>query len=118
MKTKAIRIFTLILGVFLVISLVRSIADLWQKGSLFEKEEQRFAKARLDHEQLLSEYDKIQSPQYVEQQARDKLGLTKEGEVVVVLPQKPEAKPPNIIDAKVELSSLPIWRQWIEVILN
>lgn len=117
MKTKAIRIFTLVIGIFLVISLVRSIADLWQKGSVFEKEEQRFAKARLDNEQLLSEYEKIQSPLYVEQQARDKLGLTKEGEVVIVLPQL-SVIPVSTKSAAIELSSLPIWKQWIKVLLN
>ena len=117
MKQKIIRIFILIIGVFLVISLSRSIIDLWQKGSAYDKEEQRFAKARLEHEQLAQQYETIQTPEYIEKQARDKLGLSKEGEIVVVLPQEAQ-KQKEEIEKQKESIELPIWKQWIEVIFN
>lgn len=117
MKQKIIRIFTLIIGVFLVISLTRSIIDLWQKGSAYDREEQRFAKARLENEQLISQYERIQTPEYVEQEARDKLGLTKEGEIVVVLPQD-TALTEKDMNPSIDLTNLPIWQQWIKVLFN
>ena len=114
MKSRFIRILAFILGVFLTISLLRSIIDIWQKGGLLDKEEERLAKARLENEELTKEFERLQSPEYIEKQAREKLGLGKENEVVVVLPDEKTIKSfvPKIDTSGDEVVNLPNWRKW------
>jgi hypothetical protein len=80
-----------------------------------DKEEERFAKAKLENEQLQNEYNKVQSPEFIEKQARDKLNLGKEGEVAVILPPKQgEAKPKE----EIKPIELPVWKQWVGYLLD
>lgn len=118
MKSRFIRILAFILGVFLIISLLRSIIDIWQKGGLVDKEEERFAKTRLENEELTKEFESLQSPEYIEKQAREKLGLGREGEAVVVLPPNANETPSS--EEKTPLKKLeePIWQQWVSFLLN
>lgn len=118
MKWQFIRVIVFIFGIFLVVSLSRSIWDLWQKGSLLGKEEERFAKIRLENEELNKEFTRLKSLENIEKQARDKLGLSKEGEVVVILPPVNEgsSKTEEIIPKKETAKA--VWEQWLSFLFN
>lgn len=66
-----------------------------------------------ENRQLTKEVVYRQSPEFIEQQARDQLKMVKKGERLVILPNLPTvlgseatpAAPPNI----------PVWKQWWEV---
>lgn len=111
MKNRLIRIGAFVLGVFLVVSLTRSLIDLWQKGGLLDKEEERFAKIRLENEELNNEFTKLQTPEYIERQAREKLGLAREGEAVVIVPPVEEKETPKEI-------AKPVWQQWVSLLFD
>ncbi len=117
MKGRFLKIIGFLLGIFLVISLTRSIVDAWQKGGLLDREEERFAKAKLENEELNRESVKLQSPEYIEKQARDKLGLGKEGEAVVVLPPLPTITVPEGQTNNSEKSQS-VWQQWVSFLFN
>lgn len=70
----------------LTINLSRSITDLRRRGSIVEETREALAKTELQHEKLNQKYTEVQSPFFVEQQARDKLNMAKKGEIVAILP--------------------------------
>ena len=116
MKKTIFRIIITVLGLFLIFNLSRSIIDLWQKGSFLDSEEERYAKAKLENEQLKQERQRVQSAEFIEEQARDKLSLGKEGEVVVILPPKPDNEAKSMEETKAV--ELPIWQQWVGYFFN
>lgn len=118
MKDRFIKIGIFILGLFLIVNLSRSLIDMWQKGGLLEKEEERFAKVRLENEELNKEFTKLQTPEYIEKQAREKLGLSKEGEAVVVLPPKAGETPSLEDKTPTKTFDKPVWQQWINLLAN
>ena len=118
MKSRFIRILAFVLGVFLIISLLRSIIDIWQKGGLVDKEEERFAKTRLENEELAKEFESLQSPEYIEKQAREKLGLGREGEAVVVLPPNANETPGLEDKTLPKIFDKPVWQQWVSFLFN
>jgi len=65
---------------------------------------------------LEAELKKVQSDAFLEKQLRDKLGLAKEGETVVVLPDKEALKglvPP--LPEEENILPKPIWQRWLDL---
>lgn len=118
MKNRFIRTGAFILGIFLVINLTRSLIDLWQKGGLLDKEEERFAKVRLENEELNKEFARLQTPEYIEREARDKLGLAREGEAVVIIPPTAGNQSNTLKETNSKEVAKPIWQQWLAVLIN
>lgn len=92
MKNKIVNWGIIIFGTILIISLSRSIYDLWQKRSILDEARERVRKAEEENANLREKYREVQSPEYIEQTAREKLGLGRDGEVVVVLPRNDKRK--------------------------
>lgn len=66
-----------------------------------QKKENAYLKERLSY---------VQSNQFVEEEARDKLGLVKDGEYIVIAPPPTDKiKQPENIDAR------PNWKKWWEL---
>lgn len=84
-KLAAIPVF--LLGLFICFQLTRSIAGLWRGGGRVEDLQREVWE--LEEEKKLLEQKKAyyQTPEFVEEQARNKLQMTKEGERVVILPR-------------------------------
>lgn len=97
----------------MAVSLSRSIYDLWMRRSLVDQAERRFAKARLDNDELKTDYSRLQDPAYIEEQARNKLGLSRNQEIVVVIPNSPEEQDEA---EENQPQTEPTWRQWIAVL--
>jgi cell division protein FtsB len=108
------------LGILLMINLSRGIL-----GLLKAKERIRQAEVRVEkltaQKQALEEQVKYQlSEGYAEEEIRDKLGMAKPGEVVVILPEIT----PQVISHRLQevtpedetLGNQPNWQRWLEVL--
>lgn len=110
MPKKLLTLIILIVGVGLIISLSRDIwrllrADDWVTQARLQVEE--LEKRNLELKELKDYY---QSEEFVEEQARNKLNLAREGETVVILP-------PNVSELlgqqeTKEPEEIPGWQQW------
>jgi len=71
---------------------------------------------KAENQRLVEELRKVQSESFLEKEMRDKLGLAKEWEVVVVLPE-PEVlrKLSPQIPEEEEVLPLPPWQQWLNL---
>ncbi len=107
-----------LIGVFLLmlVSLGRNIVKIkTAKGRLKEIEE-RIEKLKLENEELGGKLDTFQSEEFIEKQLRDKLGLAKEKEMVIVLPDEETVKKfaPKVEEEE-EILPDPNWKKWFQL---
>lgn len=108
--------FVVLILLLLTISLVRNILRVSQAGDREKIVGSRVENLKEENEKLKKELEKIESEAYVEFQARDKLGLAKEGEIVVVLPDDEILRKiaPQIEDEE-EVLPDPTWKKWLKL---
>lgn len=101
------------LGFFLAVSLVRNILKISEVKKRVEKIRSRVAKLEEENQELEGRVGETKSQEYLEKQLRDKLGLTKEGETVVVLPDAETLKK-LVLEIPQEEETLPDpnWKRW------
>ena len=109
MKSGWVRFLVTVISLVMIVNLSQSIYSLWRKGSVVEEQTELKAKLEKDNQDLKKRLEVSKSQEFIEKEARDKLNLQKEGEVVVVIPQ-------ILLDEEVQLkvSPTPNWQMWWE----
>lgn len=98
----------LLLSLLLTISLVRSLYENWRKGDVVRERRNQLERLEQENLRLKQNLEFARTPEFVEREARDKLGLAKPGEVVVILTQ-PQATPAS----QAATGAIgPSWKQW------
>ena len=120
MKQKLVNIIGLIASVviflILVSSLIKSLKRINEGKALVKRNEAKLEKIQKENERLEEQLKIIQSDEFVEKQLRNKLGLVKEGEIVVVLPEADIVKKLSpIIPEEEEAKPKPNWQKWMEL---
>ena len=105
----------LIFGLYLIVSFSRDIFNLFQKGKEVEKEQLKLEELQIKNEELKRQLEYVKSAEFLEKEAREKLGLAREGEVVVILPENLE----ELISAnqpKISVNQeIPNWKKWLKL---
>lgn len=102
----------IIASVIIINNLARSIYDLWHKKDLIGKAEQELIRQKQENKKLKSELSYVESREFVEREARDKLLLVRPGEQQVLIPQDliKESKSSDKED-----KNEPNWRRWLKL---
>ncbi len=120
MNSKIVNIMGLVGGivVFLILisSLVKSVSRIRVGDSVIEKTKIKIEKAEAENQKLADQLKITQSEEFMEKQLRDKMGLAKEGEIILVLPEadivrKLSPQIPEEIEAKPKSN----WQKWMEL---
>ena len=108
MKRKFVRIAVYGICIILGIGIVRSVYTLSQKKWIMVERRQVLTQLTDRNQQLQQELKEATGPAFIEQAARDKLGLVKQGETVVIMDKS------QILNANNQqnLLELPSWKQW------
>lgn len=112
-----VRIYILIILVFLFgLSLFRNILKVNEAKNRVQREKERVVKLEQEGKILEEELKKMQGNEFLESQLRDKLGLAKKGESVVILPDPETLKSlvPEIPDEKDYLPDPP-YIKWLKL---
>lgn len=104
---RLIRPIVWLISFILVISLTRSVFSLLAKRDIVQTQKEELARLEAENRLLEEARLQAQTPEFIEKAAREKLGLVKDGEVVVMLPQGQEA--PGAAGAG---ESIPNWKKW------
>ncbi len=104
---KIIFIAIVILSIFIINSLIRSIYDLWSKQDLVLKTKQELQSEKEENQRLKSQLSVVGGNRFIEEEARNKLFLVKPEEEQVIIPKDLlngnfEKKPYNISN----------WKKW------
>ena len=95
------------LGVFIAGRMGMNVWKLYKAGDKVEVARRELADAQAEQERLKTQLEYVQSDEFVEREAREKLGLGKPGETVVIVPT-----PGNIQDSGFKIQDEPNWRKW------
>lgn len=113
MYLKKIVFFSIIIvSLFTINSFVHSIYNFWQKNDLLVKAKQDLDKEKQENVALKKKLTEVKEPQFVEEEARNKLFLAKPGEQIVILPS--EKKILSSQSAKKQ-DTRPNWQKWWEL---
>ena len=94
-----------------IMSLVNSIRSLWEKGGIISQRQAVLTEKQGEFSELKEKLSYVQSPRFIEKEARDKLNLSRQGEIVVVVP---ETGTPQAIENQPR-NELPNWQQWLKL---
>ncbi len=112
MKKQLISLIILIAGLFLIVNLTRSIKELLDAGNRTKEAENQLAELKNQNDNLKKNLSEVESPSYLEKMAREKLGLAREGEVVVIMPS-----PQETVSSVISQENLPNWKKWLSLFL-
>lgn len=109
---RLIKIIVVIVGIGLIIGLSKNIYRLFKAGDQVKLAQQSLEELEKKHQEMLRKKEYYQSEEFVEQEARNRLNMSKSGETVVILPpnlgQKNESTP-NFTP------ELPNWQKWFKL---
>lgn len=105
-------LFLLATGILIIMgyNLSISIYTLWQKRDVIVNAQKELEEQKRENKELKKQYEEAKKPQFIEQEARDKLLLVKPGESEVVLPPiSPQASGSGKANPS---ESVPNWKKW------
>jgi len=101
-----------IISIYLIVTTLRSMVDLWRARDKLTRREQAVVALQKQHDELLRQQNKVESPGYLERIARDQLGLAKPGEEIVIIPEELLAMGPVA-----SADATPNWKRWARLLL-
>ncbi len=104
--------------IVLSVSLVRNVSRMIKVKAEIKAEKEKISKIQKENDNLQAELLESQTPEFVEREIRNKLGLVKTGETVVVLPDE-ETLRKLAPQAQNDEESLPDpnWKRWLNLFL-
>ena len=107
---------SIVLLVVLTSSFIKGIKRIRDGDALIKKNQAKLEKQVEENKKLEEQVKIVQSDEFMEEQLRNKLGLVKEGEIVIVLPEADIVrKLAPIIPEEEEVKAKPNWQKWIEL---
>lgn len=95
MKKKLLVVLALIFGFYLVFSSAKQVFLLFKAKGRITASQEKLSQVQSEHEKLKKGLEYRNSDEFVEEEARNRLGLAKEGETIVILPQGLQAQNQN-----------------------
>lgn len=112
-------IFFFLLIFFMGVGLFRTLKRVQDSRGRMEGLKTAVGNLEVENQQLQKEVVYRQSPEFIEQQARDQLKMVKDGEHLVILPNLPaQAGLPTVLGSEATSAAppnSPVWKQWWNV---
>ena len=98
----------MLIGVILAVNSAKRIHSFSQTSQKVQEADDRLKELRKENEALKNELKYKESNEFAEKEIRDKLGLVKEGEAIVVIPQESSGQPQESSGQ----DTRPNWQKW------
>lgn len=118
MKHKIVIIIAALILIFIVYNFMVRIFTAFKAGDRLTEAANRLHTLEIQNKDLKAQLKEVTSPDYIEKQARDKLGLAKEGEVVVVIPEERIKQVLGLGKESPEEEKLANWLGWVRLFLK
>ena len=109
MTRNLVLFMAMLIGVILAVNSAKRIHSFSQTSQKVQESEDRLEKLRKENEALKNELKYKESGEFAEKEIRDKLGLVKEGEAIVVLPRDDSSQSTVHSAQSNEVSN---WQKW------
>lgn len=84
-RFSGIRLIIGVVSLFVSVGLVRSIVDHWHKRTIVSERQEALGREEQRNRELVAQLEEATSAAFIEKEAREKLGLVKEGDTVVLM---------------------------------
>lgn len=110
---KILFFLAIIVCLFIINGLVRSIYDLWSKQDLVVKAKNDLEREKKTNLELKNQLSYVSGNQFIESEARNKLLMLKPGESGVIVP-------PDLIEKKApkKTPERPNWQKWLNLFMG
>ena len=108
---RMVRFIVIGVSIVMAINLSRSIWDLWRRRDVLGERQEVLRRTQEENKRLQSELEYAQSGEFIETEARNRLGLGREGEQVVLLPKQDETGEKRE-ETRETIESIPNWKKW------
>src|SRR3989337_4197700 len=108
MTRNLILFMAMLIGVILAVNSAKRIHSFSQTSQKIQDAEDRLEALRKENEALENELKYKESNEFAEKEIRDKLGLAKEGEAIVVVPQQSSSQ----LKESSGQHTKPNWQKW------
>lgn len=112
-KKRLIGFLILIVGFCLIISLSRDIWRLLRSSGQIRQAENELQTLQKENQVLSEKKGYYQSEEFIEEEVRNKLNMSRPGEVVVILPPNVEKLVGRVDEG--EFQETPNWKKWWEL---
>jgi len=111
------RVIVFLIPLLLVVSHLARRIHLWyQTEQEINQTKNRIAKLKQDNQSLNQKKEYYQSEEFIRREAREKLGMTRENELILLIPTPPDL---SILKPKGEkYEQLPSWKQWWQLFFS
>jgi len=115
-RSRSIQIIIIIAGIGLIVNLSKDIMRLLRSGDELKLAEQKVVELEEERALLKEKKEYYQSEGFVEEVARNKLNMSKEGETIVILPKDVK----GVLGTKDSQlpEFVPSWKQWVNLFLD
>ena len=107
------QVIIIVISVIVIIGVIQSIADLYGRREILTGREDTLSALEEKRRDLEDKLKEVQSQEFIEKEAREKLGLVKPGETVVLIDTS--VIPQNVRKDGKKQSDIPNWKQWRDV---
>ncbi len=106
-----------LLAVFLALSLVRNIQKIRNANEKIDNAEKKLEDLNKESLLLQKKLKEVESTNFIVKEARDKLGLAKEGEIVLILPEDEVLRKlsPKDINGEEIMLTEENWKEWFKL---
>lgn len=108
MPRKTIYILLWIFSLGLCVNAGRTIWELWKRKDVVNVRQEELSRIKQENRTLEVTLKDIQSETYLERIARDKLGMVKEGEIIIIMPEAGNSLPAGEAGGQ----GSPNWKKW------
>lgn len=101
-----------VVALLLIINgLAHSIYDLWKKRDVLTAAQKTLEQEKIKNQKLKRELSRVQTKEFIEEEARNKLFLAKPDEKIVVIPVASK----SAVEKKAP--PVPSWKKWLNLFL-
>jgi cell division protein FtsB len=115
MRNRWVNWAVLFMGMILVVRTGANVVRLWKAGEWVQEAKKEVAAAVGENQRLRDKLLEVQTPEYLEREARDKLGYGRPGEVVLVIPDQNGAQDTAL---SAQENKEPNWVKWRKLYLG
>lgn len=109
-KKWMLQVFVLVVCIWLIVNSVHTMWDLWHRRDILVVRREKLRLLEEENKALEKLFSEAKTPQFIERMAREKLGLLKEGESLVLFGAEEEVTPAAAIEV-MEAN----WVRWLSV---
>lgn len=106
---KVLFVFVIIVSIFIINNLIRSIYELWKKQDLLTQVQKELEVEKEKNQKVKLQLSYVSSDKFIEEQARNKLFLVKLDEQALVIKDLNKA---TASDAAKTIDNRPNWKKW------